>query len=118
MITQEHIRNVKVLLGFSTAEVDDDLEAKIRFALQTAQETILNYCHLEEVPSGLNVTMYRMALDVYRNEQLGSDEVSTVKSVTVGDTSTSFGGVASDYAQSLLKDYEMSLRQYRRVVFH
>ena len=118
MITREHIKNLKILLGFSMDKVDDDLEFKLRFALETAKEVILNYCHLEEVPPGLNTTMYRMALDVYRNEQLGSDEVSTVKSVTVGDTSTSFGGVASDYAQSLLKDYEMSLRQYRRVVFH
>lgn len=114
MITPDQVRKEKAILGI-TGNENDDL---IQFSLESAEETIKNYCHIDKVPEGLNATMYRMAADIYRNEQFGQqDSVSRVTSISEGDTTTSFGGMASEFAKSLLKDYDMALRQYRRVVF-
>ena len=85
MATVEQVKKLKMLLGIT----DTEKEEYVRFALEIAEETILNFCHIKEIPQELNVTMYRMAMDAYRNEQFGTSEaVRLVSSVTVGDTST------------------------------
>lgn len=106
---------LKRLLGIPDGEKDGILE----FALNDAEETVKNYCNLEEIPMGLEHTVLRMAMDIYRNEQFGDDSVPvTVKSISEGDTSTSFGTVeSSGYAQTLLKNYQKQLNRYRKVVF-
>lgn len=111
------IEMLKKLLGIPEEDVSKDI--LIQFVISNVEETIKNYCNIEEVPEGLINTAYRMAMDIYRNEQPGEAEnPQAVKSVSVGDTSTSFGDIASsDYAQSILKDYAKQLNRYRRVVF-
>lgn len=90
----------------------------MEFSVDTAKENILNYCHIEEIPEGLGTTVIRMAVDIYRNEQYGKqEEASHVASIKVGDTSTSFGSAADGYGSSMLKDYETSLKRYRKLVF-
>ena len=91
----------------------------MEFALQDAEETVKNYCNLEEIPKGLEHTVMRMAMDLYRNEQFGDSTVPmAVKSISEGDTSTSFGTIeSSGYAQTLLKNYQKQLNRYRKVGF-
>lgn len=109
------VETLKNLLGIS----EESQEPLLEFALQDAEETVKNYCNLEEIPKGLEHTVVRMAMDICRNEQFGDDAVPvTVKSISEGDTSTSFGTVeSSGYAQTLLKNYQKQLNRYRRVVF-
>jgi hypothetical protein len=60
-----------------------------------------------------------MAVDLYRNEHPGESDVPQgIKSVTTGDTSTSFAITETNgYAESLLRNYRGQLNRYRRVVF-
>ena len=111
------LRKLKELLGIQDTDVSKD--TLLQFMISDTEETIKNYCNVEEVPEELVNTAYRMAMDIYRNEQPGETEKpQAVKSITVGDTSTSFGDTASsDYTQSILKNYAKRLNRYRRVVF-
>lgn len=112
---ERNVDKLKALLGIQDGQADMELE----FALENAEETVKNYCHVDEIPAGLSTTIFRMAMDIYRNEQPGSAGVPMdVKSISEGDTSTSFGTVSTDgYGQSLLKAYQKQLNNYRRVRF-
>lgn len=112
-----YIEVLKGLLGIS--EEDTSKDVVLEFAISNAKEIIINYCNVDEMPTGLTNTAYRMAMDIYRNEQPGeAEKPKAVKSVTVGDTSTSFRDTASsDYTESILKNYTKQLNRYRRVVF-
>ena len=61
-------------------------------------------------------TAYRMAMDLYRNENLGSIDADsgTIASITEGDTSVSYKE-NTDYTQSLLKNYRAQLSRYRKL---
>lgn len=114
MITPDQVKKEKTLLGI-TEGGDDSL---VQFALESAEETILNYCNISRVPEGLSATMYRMAADIYRNEQFDQQEAAgKVESISEGDTTVSFGSAGSEFTEGLLKDYSMALRKYRKVVF-
>ncbi len=112
---EEKLETLKTLLGI----LEEGQEPLLEFALRDAEETVKNYCNLEEIPKGLEHTIIRMAMDMYRNEQFGDNTVPmTVKSISEGDTSTSFGTVeSSGYAQTLLKNYQKQLNRYRKVEF-
>lgn len=109
------LENVKALLGVT----DDTKDALIQFALDNAEETILNYCNIETVPEGLEKTQIRMAMDIYRNETLGTAASNgKVSSLSEGDTSISYGSQFDDtFKESILKQYNKVLNRYRRVVF-
>lgn len=112
---EEKREKLKNLLGIS----EESQEPLLEFALQDAEETVKNYCNLEEIPKGLEHTVMRMAMDLYRNERFGDSTVPmAVKSISEGDTSTSFGTIeSSGYAQTLLKNYQKQLNRYRKVGF-
>lgn len=97
----------------------EDKDVQIEFALQSAKDIATDYCNIEEIPKSLETIVIRMAMDIYRNEQPGEcEKPQAVKSVSIGDTSTSFGDTASDdYTQSILKNYAKQLNRYRRVTF-
>ena len=97
----------------------EDKDAQIEFALESAKNIVTDYCNIEEIPPSLETTVVRMAMDIYRNEQPGETEKpQAVKSVSIGDTSTSFGDVASgDYTQSIVRNYEKQLKRHRRLTF-
>lgn len=107
------INKLKKLLGNS---VDDTM---VEFTLENVQEIVKNYCNITEIPTSLDNTILRMAIDLYRNEQLGdSSNPLVVKSISAGDTSTSFDvGGTTEFTTSLLKDYKKQLNRYRKVVF-
>lgn len=114
MATTNNIAMLKSLLGITDAAKDLNIE----FILNSAEEVIMNYCHIEAVPVGLNNTMLRMAADMYRNDALGSVETpQRVTSVSRGDISTSFGDLPTDYTTGLLKNYEKALASYRKLAF-
>lgn len=107
--------NLKTYLGIT----DESQDPMLQFIMADVEESIKNYCNIEEIPEGLLNTAYRMAMDVYRNENIGHEEgACSVSSLTEGDTSMSFGGTSDEgFKDSLLKNYEKTLRRYRKVVF-
>ena len=113
MAKKSDIEKVKSLAG-----IPDSMDAIVEFALDSAEETVKNYCHLEEIPKGLHNTILRMAVELCRQEGYGSaDGAHPVKSVTIGDTSTTFGDYSSEYTGSVLKKYEKTLNSFRKVIF-
>lgn len=86
------------------------------FALDTAEDMILNYCHLSAVPSGLSRTVLSLAADLLRAGLTDGGSTPTgIHAVTVGDARAEFNE-ANDL-QALLQKYETSLNRYRKVEF-
>mgnify|MGYP001042663559 CR=1 FL=1 len=106
---------LKRLLGIE----DESRDFVVDFLIEDVEETIKNYCNVEELPEGLLNTAYRMAIDLYRNENIGQDSVAvSVSSITEGDTSTSFKQYADDnFKDTILKNYSRTLNRYRKVGF-
>lgn len=112
------LAKLKSLLGIDQEDTSQDFN--LEFILEDITETILNYCNLEELPSGLVNTAYRMAIDLYRNENVGcSDPVlGPVSSIKEGDISTSFHKSGDDnFKDSLMKNYYYQLDKYRKLVW-
>lgn len=110
------LNKLKQLLG-----IEDELQdIQLKFIISDVEETITNYCNIKEVPKGLLNTSYRMAVDLYRNENLGHEEsaLGSVSSISEGDTSTSFKqSVDDNFKDTLLKNYKPQLNRYRRLVW-
>lgn len=92
------LEKLKLLLGLEVSNIDnkdninedtdiDNLEVKskenstidtiLEFIIADIEEIIKNYCHVDEVPEGLLNTSYRMAIDLYRNENIGNESSSS-----------------------------------------
>ncbi|HEX3023437.1 MAG TPA: phage head-tail connector protein [Lachnospiraceae bacterium] len=109
---------LKQLLGLDIADTSKD--KILSFVIGDIQDIILDYCHIDAIPSGLENTAYRMAIDLYRNENLGHEEsaLGSVSSISEGDTSTSFKeSVDSNFKDTLMKNYKSRLNRYRRLVW-
>lgn len=107
---------LKRLLGVE----NDEKNAILEFILDDVAEIVKNYCNVEEVPEGLFNTAYRMAMDLYRNENIGHEEsaLGSVSSITEGDTATSFRQYVDDnFKETVLKNYSAALNRYRKLVF-
>lgn len=105
---------LKALLGIP--EVDTSQDVPLQFVLDDVRETILNYCNVEELPSGLINTAYRMAIDLYRHSRPGAAEAPVkVSSITEGNTSTSFASAADALQGGVLADYKGQLNRYRKL---
>ena len=109
------LEKLKILLGIT----DDSKDILLQFTIENVEEIITNHCNVEEVPEGLYTTGYRMCMDLYRNENLGDEEnpLGSISSISEGDTSTSFRSNATEFKDSLLKDYKKQLNKYRKVVW-
>lgn len=107
------LEKLKLLAG------EEENDALLQFSLDSAQETVLNYCHIKKLPEGLKNTVVRMAADIYRNENPTKEgEVPVVASIKEGDTTTSFADGSSDreaFNNGLLKNYRSQLNRYRRM---
>lgn len=105
---------MKDLLGIN----DDSQDNNLAFIISNVDEIIRNYCNIEEVPFELTNTAYRMAMDLYRYENIGSEEADTgaVSSMQEGDTTVSFRHNDS-FRDTVLKDYKQSLNRFRKVAF-
>lgn len=111
------LEKLKALLGISVDDTSKDII--LEFTMDNVKEIILNHCHIEELPQGLINTAYRMCLDLYRNENLGSEEsaLGSISSISEGDTSTSFRSNATEFKDSVLKNYQAQLIKYRKLVW-
>ena len=108
------LERLKALLGIQPEETGKD--AVLAFVLDAVQETILNYCNLDELQEGLIHTAYRMADDLARDEHPGEAAAPVmVKSISEGDTSTSFGDASEILKDSILKNYRAQLNRYRKL---
>lgn len=110
------VEMLKLLLGIEDEKQDNIL----KFIMADVEETIKNYCNIKEVPDELKNTAYRMAVDLYRNENIGHEDSApgSVSSLSEGDTSTSFRQYVDDnFKDTLLKNYTKTLNRYRKVAF-
>ena len=93
---------------------------ELLFILVDVSETILNYCHLTELPEGLENTAYRMAIDVYRAEGIGAGEApaGNVTNIKLGDTTVDLNQASIErfYESSVLKNNAVQLNRYRRLI--
>lgn len=108
------LSKLKSLLGIT----NNDKDGILTFIIDDVTETIKNYCHVDTVPTGLTNTAYRMAVDLYRNENLGHEEsaLGSVSSISIGDTSTSFKqSVDDNFKSTLLKNYTPQLIRFRKL---
>ena len=114
------INGLKPLLGLEVTDTSKD--SVLTFILANVTEVICNYCHIAEVPKGLEYTAYRMAMDLYRNEGIGEadseDTPGRVTTIEEGEVKTSFSASRFDstYVHSLLKVYTPQLNRYRKLV--
>ena len=110
------LAKLKAILGIE----DDSKDVILEFVIVDVEETIKNYCHVDSVPEGLVNTGYRMAMDLYRNENMGDETaaIGAVSSISEGDTTTSFRQYVDDnFKDTVLKNYKFSLNRYLKVAW-
>lgn len=112
------VTKLKKLLGIAIEDTTQD--ANIEFILDDVTESILNYCNIKELPSGLVNTAYRMAIDLYRNENIGEEDapLGVVTAIKEGDTQTSFSkSIDDNFKDTVMKNYYSQLNRYRKLVW-
>ena len=84
-------------------------------AIAEIEQTIKDYCHIPDVPQGLNFVWANMAADLIRYKP-DSETTGRASSITEGDTSVSFEKDEwRDILDSLVLNYKHQLQTYRRV---
>jgi len=99
----------------------DKLPDDTTLALHVAEvgQSILTYCNLSSVPSGLTFVHANMVIDLINGEikRLTPDEAQMVKSIKEGDVTVAFDGSSSSFSEltteSILNDYKSQLNKYR-----
>lgn len=121
MTEDEQLIQLKLLLGIdSTDEKKDDI---LKFILKRVTARILSYCGLEVIPEGLETTVMSMAIEGYRQLNLGKENYdSEAQSIKRGDTTVTYKTPIEILNQwiskpTLLNDYTQELNQYRKVRF-
>lgn len=114
---EEQLNKLKALLGIESTDTSKDII--LQFALEDIENVVKEHCHIDTIPMGLSTTVIRMAMELYRNENLGDEGIAlgSVSSISEGSTSTSFRSSASEFKDSLLKDYKSRLNKYRKLVW-
>jgi len=117
MLENDKLNKLKELLGIEV--IDTSKDTILEFALEDVENIVKDHCNITEIPEGLNTTVIRMAMDLYRNENLGDESIAlgSISSISEGDTSTSFRSSASEFKDSLLKDYKSRLNIYRKLAW-
>lgn len=101
---------VKLLLGIK----DDTQDEILSFLIDSVCDAVKGYCKISELPETLNTTIIRMAVDLYRREGYGSQEIpQTVQSETQGSRSVTYTANPSN-TDDLITDYEKLLEPYIR----
>ena len=108
---------LKCLLGISLD--DNTKDVYLEFVLDDIFQIIKDYCNIKEVPEELNATVLKMAIDLYRNKNLGEEDNSlgSISSVSEGDTTVSYRSNVHEFKDSLVNDYKAQLNRYRRLVW-
>lgn len=90
----DYLKIVKVLLGIN----DDSINEILQIYIAQAEQEVLNYCNIKELPSALHYTLCQMVADLYReNTALNKSGtvVGNVSSISEDGRSVSFSGVES-----------------------
>lgn len=111
------LEKLKKLLGIPLD--DDSKNFLLQFTLEDVEQIIKDYCGIKEVPGGLHNTILRMAVDLYRNENLGEEDIplGSISSISEGDTSVSFMSDNAEFKDTLTKNYKVQLNRYRKLVW-
>ena len=98
---------------------DSNITFTLEFILEDVNEIVKSYCNITEIPSALNNTVIKMAIDMYRRQGLGSEEtpLGSISSITEGDVSISYRSNATEIKDSLLTNYKSQLSKYRKLVW-
>lgn len=114
-LSDVEVKKLKSLLGIDVN--DETKDALIMFTLEDVYETIQNYCNTPGVAEGLYNTMFRMAIDLYKHENLGSEEMAlgSISSISEGDTSIHYRSAETEFKDSILKTYKAQLNRYRKL---
>lgn len=110
------IEKMKELLGID--QQDHSKDSILRFTAEEAEETVKNYCNINEIPSGLQKITCRIAIDIYRGTSQGDEGGLSVSSITEGDISISFRkDVEESSIDNILSRYKTFLNRFRKVRF-
>lgn len=112
------VTKLKKLLGIAVDDTNQDVN--LEFILDDVTESILNYCNIKELPFGLTNTAYRMAIDLYRCENIGEENapLGVVTAIKEGDTQTSFSkSIDDNFKDTVMKNYYSQLNRYRKLVW-
>ncbi len=104
------------LLGKKTPSEQE--KALIEFAVCDSESRIKSYCNIQEIPKGLETTAARLAVDLYRSEGYGSEDMPRqVTSVKRGDVTTSFADTSnSNILQTdFIEKYKPMLNSFRKL---
>ena len=111
----DYLKTVKVLLGIS----DDSADEILQIYITQAEQGILNYCNIKELPSALHYTLCQIVVDLYReNTALNKSGavVGNVSSISEDGRTVSFSGVESLKVQMNNKITRLTeLNRYRKL---
>lgn len=111
------LEKLKILLGIE----DNSKDYVLQITIDIVKDMVLNYCNIKEIPSGLESVVIAMCIDKYRAESYGQENSEgTVKSISEGDVSVSFGSafsISENPSMEFLKNYKSQLNIYRKVVW-
>lgn len=111
------LEKLKILLGIE----DNSKDYVLQLTIDIVTDMVLNYCHIKEIPSGLENIVVSMCIDKYRAENYGQENSEgKVKSISEGDVSVSFGSafsISENPSMEFLKNYKSQLDIYRKVVW-
>lgn len=120
-LTKRLIEKMKKLKGVSDTDSDD----VFLFALETAIQDVLNYCHIEieEWPEALDNTTVLMAIDLINESSytFNADKAEgETKSLSEGDFSISMETKAEAYQKmmqtpSFARNYARNLNSFRKL---
>ena len=110
------LEKLKMILGMQDTEKDGVLS----FTLESAEQAVKGYCHIDEIPAALENTVIRIAADMYRSEGYGQDSAPRVaQSVSRGDVSINYGNGSATAeiggVKSFIDDYKAQLNAFRRL---
>lgn len=111
------LNKLKQLLGIS--KDDNTKDVYLEFILDDVFQIIKDYCHIKEVPEELNTIVLKIAIDLYRNKNLGEEEntLGSISSISEGDTTVSYKSNVVEFKDSLINDYKLQLNRYRKLVW-
>lgn len=113
------LKNLKLLLGQKGDENNDFLMLQ----LDTVVQKVLNYCHREDLPEGLELVVAEMTANVVRSSLSSQGESGEQKVVSIkrGDTTIQYSSGESYNAMTgaggadFIKNYIAQLNAYRRL---
>lgn len=101
------VERLKKFLGIS--KEDYLKEMILEFILEDVEEIVKNYCNVFVIFEGLNSIVLRMVIDMYKNENLGSEDIvlGFIFFILEGDILVLYRSLVSEFKELLFKDYKL-----------